>query len=79
MKPIVALRISLLSESLKFDFLNKNVLITEVFLWLDIWVNGTYFFQKGLPLERIVCEVENEGNGRLYTITITTQMVCRIL
>ena len=47
MKPIVALRISLLSESLKFDFLNKNVLITEVFSVARYLGQWNIFFSKG--------------------------------
>ena len=62
-----------LSESLKSNFSNKNVLITEVSL--------AKIFSKNicLFLKRIICTMKKEINGRPSTITTTTQRVYIIL
>ena len=75
MKLTVKLIISLLSESLKSDFLNKNVLIAEVSFCAKIFgsIEGIFlFFKKGPLLRCMVCVMETKMNNRLDTITTTT-------
>lgn len=45
----------------------------------DVWVNRTYFVQKGLPLKRIICAMKKEVNSTLDTVTTTPERVYGIL
>ena len=66
---------------LKSDFLNKNVLITEVSFCAKISasVGQIFFSKKGSLLRCIVCVIEKRMSNRLDAITTTTQRIKRIL